>query len=856
MASKRNNNARSRPVPRLHSLRRHEKWHAKHKEEKGDKMFTFQSRWYRGQSAIFIALSMFALTLMLAMNATQAAPSTTITVNSTADVLADDGECTLREAITAANSDTASGLSSGECAAGSGDDTIMLSAETYRLTLAGADEDNNMTGDLDITSNLTIEVTSDLATIDGNQLDRVLDVHSNATVTIKKVVMTGGKTPDGSNGAPGEHGTPGAPGAGILNSGVLTLIDCTVSNSRTGVGGDGGHGSSSSGGNGGHGGNGGAIFNRGQLMLITSIIHDNSTGKGGEGGNAGSSGNGGNGGQGGHGGAIYNDSSGELTVIASIIHDNTTSGTIRRRIGDGGDGGEGGHGGGIYNAGSLIINSSAIRDNSTSPGGTGGPGNNDNGGNGGNGGHGGAVYHVSSDPLTLTNTTINNNTTGNGGNGGTSQSGAQGGDGGLGGFGGGIYHAGFGVLTLQNSTISGNRTGNGGNGGNGGHATRRGDSSRSPDFSASGGSKTTEVGRAPGLSPTGGNGGYAGNGGGIYNVGDGALIISNSTVSGNRTGNGGNANGKEGFDGNGGDGGGIFSDNMLTITHSTITDNMTGLGGDNGTPGHGGGIFGGMTLKNTIVAGNKSSGTALDCAATVTSLGYNLLQESSNCTIIGDRTGNITGQDPVLAPLANNGGSTHTHALRLGSPALDAGHCSDISTDQRGQARPVDLPTLDNQDDGCDIGAYEVQREGFLLTKTVDNSTPSAGQGIIYTISIMGLSNSNSAVISDTLPTGLIFAGPVTFDPPQADANLAQSADQLPTLASSVTITDGQRITLTFPVTIESKLAVGTTITNVASVYSKEHPTQRRAEVSITVASVLNQRLYLPLLVTSASSSR
>jgi CSLREA domain-containing protein len=50
----------------------------------------------------------------------------TITVNSTADVAANDGVCTLREAITAANTDTASGAAPGECAAGSGADDIVF----------------------------------------------------------------------------------------------------------------------------------------------------------------------------------------------------------------------------------------------------------------------------------------------------------------------------------------------------------------------------------------------------------------------------------------------------------------------------------------------------------------------------------------------------------------------------------------------------------------------------------------------------------------------------------------------------------------------------------------------------------
>lgn len=53
--------------------------------------------------------------------------ATTIVVNSTADTTANDGECTLREAIVAANTDTASGVAIGECAAGSGSDTIVFS---------------------------------------------------------------------------------------------------------------------------------------------------------------------------------------------------------------------------------------------------------------------------------------------------------------------------------------------------------------------------------------------------------------------------------------------------------------------------------------------------------------------------------------------------------------------------------------------------------------------------------------------------------------------------------------------------------------------------------------------------------
>ena len=76
----------------------------------------------------------------------------------------------------------------------------------------------------------------------------------------------------------------------------------------------------------------------------------------------------------------------------------------------------------------------------------------------------------------------------------------------------------------------------------------------------------------------------------------------------------------------------------------------------------------------------------------------------------------ITGQDPKLGPLTNNGGPTETRALLHGSPAIDAGNpatpgsggnaCE--ATDQRGVARPQD-----GDADGvatCDIGAFERSR--------------------------------------------------------------------------------------------------------------------------------------------------
>ena len=61
----------------------------------------------------------------------------------------------------------------------------------------------------------------------------------------------------------------------------------------------------------------------------------------------------------------------------------------------------------------------------------------------------------------------------------------------------------------------------------------------------------------------------------------------------------------------------------------------------------------------------------------------------------------ITGQDPLLGPLQDNGGPTFTHALLAGSPAIDAGNDGAApATDQRGTSRPQGLFS--------DIGAFEV----------------------------------------------------------------------------------------------------------------------------------------------------
>jgi len=71
------------------------------------------------------------------------------------------------------------------------------------------------------------------------------------------------------------------------------------------------------------------------------------------------------------------------------------------------------------------------------------------------------------------------------------------------------------------------------------------------------------------------------------------------------------------------------------------------------------------------------------------------------------------------------------------------------------------------------------------------------------------------ALLSDPLPSGLTFAGPVTLDPPGAG-----TVGPPPTLVSGLTIAPGQSVTVTLPVTVNYGLAAGTTITNTATLSS------------------------------------
>lgn len=194
----------------------------------------------------------------------------------------------------------------------------------------------------------------------------------------------------------------------------------------------------------------------------------------------------------------------------------------------------------------------------------------------------------------------------------------------------------------------------------------------------------------------------AGIGGGIANEGGGTLTVINSTLSGNvaPVGGGGiwNDNGtvrvnKSTLSGNSagiGAGGGIHNGATLRVNNSTLSGNSGGI--DNITFNLNNTL---ATLRNTIVA-NSPSG--VDCAGPITDFGHNLDSDGSCVNAINS----LSGVDPKLGPLADNGGPTPTHALLAGSPALGMGFSSKAKADQRGEERPSHA--------GCsDIGAFEEQ---------------------------------------------------------------------------------------------------------------------------------------------------
>jgi hypothetical protein len=397
----------------------------------------------------------------------------------------------------------------------------------------------------------------------------------------------------------------------------------------------------------------------------------------------------------GNGGAIANN--GTLILNNSIVRDSYSFN---------------GYGGGIYNTGALFVNNSQILNNSTGPGFAGGGIFNNNG------------------TVTISSSTVSGNASP---------------------YGGGIDSVG--TLTIDGSTISGNfaTVALGGGldvggiihinnsviennfaelGGGGINATTAGNVSITnsavvnneadafTEFTTGGG--ILNAGKLT-LTAVTLQDNRAYDGGGLYNNGTQAVTVQTSTISGNEAA--------------GGDGGGIYLyPGALTLLNSTLSGNAAvGYGGGlfattgtaqltnvtfnlNIAAREGGGLYksdgASLSLINTIIANN----TGGDCGLQnpLTSNGYNLAGDAT-CGL--NNTGDLENTDPLLSPLADNGGFTLTHLPQAASPALDGGsNINCPATDQRGIVRP--------QKGVCDIGAVEVAPPGEPTATPTLTPTP------------------------------------------------------------------------------------------------------------------------------------
>jgi hypothetical protein len=221
-------------------------------------------------------------------------------------------------------------------------------------------------------------------------------------------------------------------------------------------------------------------------------------------------------------------------------------------------------------------------------------------------------------------------------------------------------------------------------------------------------------------------------GGGIFNqnvltvqsvVASGVIGLINVTLSGNTADNG----------------GAIRNDGIATLVHVTVYDNEATVA-DGGLLNHGD-----MDLYDTIVAAN----TGGNCGGSepVDSQGANI-EDTNTCGF--DSTNDLFDTDPMVGPLQNNGGTTPTHALLAGSPAIDGGlttkECPEA--DQRGVARPIDGD--ENGSALCDVGAYEFEPSdepppatptepapgNDNIEGTVSDPNPDAGETVDVTVTV------------------------------------------------------------------------------------------------------------------------
>ncbi|MEO5721848.1 MAG: choice-of-anchor Q domain-containing protein [Chthoniobacterales bacterium] len=402
---------------------------------------------------------------------------------------------------------------------------------------------------------------------------------------------------------------------------------------------------------------------------------------------------------------------------------------------------------------------------------------------------GGVIVSAPGATVTFTGCTINNNS--------STSTGAT-----LNGFAGGLYNQ-QAIVNLNNSTVSGNTASSF----HGGIRT----------LSSTGGPATTNI-----LNSTISNNQALGmtqspntaEGGGVVNIAGSTFAalttITRSTVSGNTAaGAGSTAGGIENFSVSTGtgitnllnstvsgnmanDAAGIYTDGAaasVNLNYSTVAANVA--------VANGGGLLqdttaGGTTnLKNSIVADNTAA-VGPDIFGTITSQNYNHVENTAGGTFVA-MANDVTGSDPMLGALANNGGPTQTHLPAAGSPVVDAiaSGTSDCGTtvlnDQRLFMRPFGA--------GCDKGSVEVQPNTLAATGAVSRKMHGAAGTFDINLPFtgqVGIEDRTSGPSND-YQVVITFANPVTVQgsttPPPTSATVSGTGFVTSVIVSGSTVT-------------------------------------------------------------------
>jgi hypothetical protein len=652
-----------------------------------------------------ITLSIFAVVVLF--SAVSLVKAATFTVNDASDVqdsfpgnglcATAVGTCTLRAAISEAN-----GLA--------GADIITLPAGVYTITIPETADDSNVNGDFDINSDITINGAGSATTavqanaLPGVAIGRVFHIRYTApgtTAVINDLTIQNGRY----TASPVTYGAGVRVDVGAANS---TFNRVVIRANQDGTGG------------------GGLAISgaAGSVTTLNNCTVSNNTAGGPLAGSA-------------IGGGILLDTSSTLNVNSSTIVSNTVSGTSSSAIPAGG---------GISSTGTLTLTNSNVTTNTSTStdltstagglyvyGGTTTIVGSTISGNiavvtaGTGTAVAGGIYSLQAtlnitDSNVLSNHSVNNITPASASNGGIRA----------------VATTIASVTNITNSTIANNTSG--------------GDGGGVANFATSTANSTLNITRST-IRNNAANG-TSGYGGGVVNAGvssTGGLAltnITNSTVSTNT------ANTY---------GGGVFN----TGTGATTTINFSTIARNTATQ-IGGGIFqnstGTTNLKNSIIADNTATVLGNDIYGIITSQDYNHIENVTGGTFFTSRgkTGkddttffalshDVTGTDPMLGTLVNNGGTTLTHLPALASPVMNT-----IPSGTSGCGAPINTSqnaVFRAQQTGCEKGATE------RLTPTAADSSV---RGRLLTPIGRGLTNA-SVILTNAITGEVRIARTTSF---------------------------------------------------------------------------------------------